>query len=383
MSDDLQNELIVTINRGDKGTRSIAAALLRRVASPASVLDQDLASSPIKAVETRFELVVYSFEDGEHFAQLESLLVQLLSPELKVTIATRAKGDADAKKITTLVDAMRLSSCSFVDFKSRMFKRKDEDTLFDVAKLLQLPQNDSSASQPLELHPIGSILCSAPLKKGRTALGALVEHANLLNHLEVDTDTCPNDDTVEFRKTFSLKMGNLTEHVRLDLAATKALNLFPDANEGFGGSTSTRSSLYALLNRCQTKMGSRLLRRWIRQPLTDLDEIKKRQDIVEFFADKAVDLRDMLRQEILVRFPDLEDLLIKLGGREITLKDIYLIFRFAQDLPSMVETFTAEEHQEYLDEIGENHFFYHQFPESAETIIGAPSRLCQTRNRGH
>lgn len=69
---------------------------------------------------------------------------------------------------------------------------------------------------------------------------------------------------------FSLQHHDLSQFMKLDASALKALNLMPNPNE-LGGNKNM--SLYGLLNRCKTSQGQRLLGRWLKQPLVNLHEI--------------------------------------------------------------------------------------------------------------
>jgi len=73
-----------------------------------------------------------------------------------------------------------------------------------------------------------------------------------------------------------------------------------------------RHSLVAVLDQTRTPMGARLLRRWIGQPLLDLDELHQRQERVAFFQGEAL-VRATLRQT-LGRVGDIE----RLVNRAIT-----------------------------------------------------------------
>lgn len=58
-------------------------------------------------------------------------------------------------------------------------------------------------------------------------------------------------------------------------------------------------------------MGERLLSRWLRQPLRDLDKIKARADVVEMLKEDSV-IRAELQESALKGLPDLETLALKL-----------------------------------------------------------------------
>ena len=45
-----------------------------------------------------------------------------------------------------------------------------------------------------------------------------------------------------------------------------------------------QATLFWVLNRCRTPMGRRALKEWITSPLQDLDEISRRQDMIETLA---------------------------------------------------------------------------------------------------
>ena len=66
------------------------------------------------------------------------------------------------------------------------------------------------------------------------------------------------------------------------------------------------ASLLSVIDRTETAMGGRLLRRWLRQPLLDVTEIFRRQEHVSWFKENAEE-RKLLR-EILSRIKDLERL---------------------------------------------------------------------------
>ncbi len=65
------------------------------------------------------------------------------------------------------------------------------------------------------------------------------------------------------------------------------------------GRGDTRKSLLAVLNQTRTPMGARLLRRWVTQPLVDLQRLGARQEAVAFFHREGLlraELRDVLKQ---------------------------------------------------------------------------------------
>ena len=81
---------------------------------------------------------------------------------------------------------------------------------------------------------------------------------------------------------FKLRELALDGTMKLDRAAVRALNLFPQPQEG-----NRNMSLYSLLNKCKTPIGSRLLLRWLKQPLVDQAEIEARHDLVGLLIEQV------------------------------------------------------------------------------------------------
>jgi DNA mismatch repair protein MSH2 len=77
-------------------------------------------------------------------------------------------------------------------------------------------------------------------------------------------------DETAFGK-YTLKHHDLSQYMRLDASALRALNLMPSPHDG----ASKTMSLFGLLNKCKTAQGSRLLGQWLKQPLLDIDNIRK------------------------------------------------------------------------------------------------------------
>jgi DNA mismatch repair protein MSH2 len=101
---------------------------------------------------------------------------------------------------------------------------------------------------------------------------------------------------------YSLSFGSLDSFMRLDSAAAEAVNLLPRPDH-----PSSYGSLFGILNRCKSKMGSRMLERWLRQPLTDHEEINRRLDFVEALKDCTVS-RNRLIEGPLKGLPDLDSI---------------------------------------------------------------------------
>lgn len=112
------------------------------------------------------------------------------------------------------------------------------------------------------------------------------------------------DDDENYGK-YDLRLGSLDKFMRLDSAAAEAINLLPKSDH-----PSQFGSVFGVLNRCKTKMGSRLLERWLRQPLVDSVEINTRLDVVEILKYSTI-YRNKLCDGPLKNIPDLDTVVAK------------------------------------------------------------------------
>jgi len=101
-------------------------------------------------------------------------------------------------------------------------------------------------------------------------------------------------------------------------ATQKSLELVQNQKDG-----SRRYSLLEVLDQTRTSLGARKLRRWILTPLTDAEEILRRQSAVEFFYREQVTLSRL--RDLLARALDLERLSSRLALDRANAKDLLSI----------------------------------------------------------
>jgi DNA mismatch repair protein MSH2 len=126
--------------------------------------------------------------------------------------------------------------------------------------------------------------------------------------------------------------------LKLDRATFNALNLFPTIG-GIGAATST-TSLFGLLNKCKTRMGSRRLQLWMRQPLVDIPRIRERQDIVESLVNSAR-VRQLVQGSRFSRVPDLDVISTKLAQNDgvVTLEDLVKVYEGIVSVNCLIDDF--------------------------------------------
>ena len=120
-------------------------------------------------------------------------------------------------------------------------------------------------------------------------------------------------NSISHIKKISLRENN--DYMVLDSVALRNLEIFENLRDG-----SLRGSLLSVMDKTQTAMGSRLLRRWLSEPLFDINTIKDRQNKVEYLA-KNLMLRENLKK-ILKGIADIERLIARSNLNKINARDL-------------------------------------------------------------
>eukprot|EP01012_Entosiphon_sulcatum_P012710 TRINITY_DN18016_c0_g1_i1.p1 TRINITY_DN18016_c0_g1~~TRINITY_DN18016_c0_g1_i1.p1 ORF type:complete len:894 (-),score=164.80 TRINITY_DN18016_c0_g1_i1:31-2712(-) len=253
-------------------------------------------------------LGVAQFLDADQFLNLEAFIIQIGARECLVTAASESSASPEDRQVE---DILLRTGVVRTEVKRSEFSGKDTEQ--GLTFLL-----DEAASGPS--------LPYLELTSAAQALGCLIRFLDL---------TSDETNAQQFR----IRQEDLQHFMRLDAAAVQALALFPESlapQEMAGSANRGGASLYGLLNRCLTAMGQRALRQWLTQPLLDVGEIRKRQDLVEVFADDPL-FCGSVREEVLRHVPDLEQVVKKLQRRRAKLEDTVLIGRFLQHVPKLVD----------------------------------------------
>lgn len=219
----------------------------------------------------QYVLELFDFIDNAQFSNLDSLLVQMGNSVLYLSDEFEDQSKGDGKKLGNIVSGKEIQ----VQFIKKSLLHKKPDT---SAKLIKLCGEVSHNLNVAEVEREQAFSCVEYIlsKFGSSPSGS-----------------------------FSIGLGSLSSFMRLDSAASEAVNLLPkpDHPSQFG-------SLFGILNRCKTKMGTRLLDRWLRQPLLDHNEINNRLDFVEIMK-KMTSCRNRLVDETLKSMPDIDLLVSK------------------------------------------------------------------------
>lgn len=257
------------------------------------------------------DLGVSEFLDNDLYSNFESLLIQLGVKECLIQ-ADGQKKDLELAKLRSIADNCGIA---IAERPPGDFGTKDIEQ--DLTRLLQ----DERAAGTLP---------QTDLKLAMGSAAALIKYLGVLS------------DPSNFGQ-FQLYQHDLSQFMKLDASALKALNLMPGPRDG-----SKSMSLYGLLNHCKTPVGSRLLAQWLKQPLMSLEDIEKRQQLVEAFV-MDTELRQTLQEEHLRSIPDLYRLAKRFQRKLANLEDVVRAYQVVIRIPGFIGTFEGVMDEQYKD----------------------------------
>lgn len=296
------------------------------------------------------ELGISEFIDNDLYSNFESLVIQLGVKECLV-MADEGHKDYELTKLKSI-----LQRCDIVITERKKSEFSIKDVEQDFNRLLD--EEISIAALP-----------EFELKNAMAASACVMKYLALLT------------DESNFGQ-YVLKNHDLSQYMKLDASAVRALNLMPGPQDGSNKSM----SLYGLLNKCKTSQGGRMLGQWLKQPLMDITAIgrnsfwfiyiskslwrldstlthiyccglpfvaEKRQIMVEAFTLDA-ELRQNLQESHLKKVPDLHRLAKRFQRGVASLQDVVRAYQVVIQLPGLVSALAAcetgsSEHTEMLN----------------------------------
>ena len=166
----------------------------------------------------------------------------------------------------------------------------------------------------------------------RTA-GAVVEYINRTQKTALSRIT-------------TLRTYSTMTYMVLDPQTRRNLELFEGGRWG-----DTRSSLYNVLDRTETPMGGRLLRRWLGQPLLDLAQLRHRQDSVSWFHCSSMRRERILA--LLESVSDMERLMNKVRGFNSMARDLLALAASLESAPTIKEILAGDEDSSQVADLTE------------------------------
>ena len=263
------------------------------------------------------ELGVSEFLDNDLFSNFEALLIQLGVRECLIQM-DKADRDADPE-LAKLKQIISNCGVAIAERPAGDFGTKDIEQ--DLARLLK---DERSAT----------LLPQTDLKLAMGSASSLIKYLRVLQ------------DPTNFGQ-YQLYQHDLTQFMKLDAAALRALNLMPGPRDG-----AKTMSVYGVLNHCKTPVGSRLLAQWLKQPLMSKDEIEKRQQLIEAFVTDT-ELRQTMQEEHLRSVPDLYRLAKRFQRKKASLEDVVRAYQVVIRLPGFIGTFEGVMDEAYRDPLDE------------------------------
>ena len=267
-----------------------------RIVTPGTVTD----SSILKDSENNFLASVYLSQEGIGLSY-----VDISTGEAEITEIT------GENMLTVLINELvRISP-------SEVIYNKDGENIFDIAKMLEL--NLNTFANPLDKNYYDKNKAVKAIKKqfGNTflmdmeveekkylcmAIGAQIQY--LLETQKQNLSNFTNMNIYTIGNTMALDKSTIKN---LELTET----LFDRKKQG---------SLLGVLDKTHTAMGARKIKKWLREPLNNIDDINKRLDAVEFLVDEYM-VRNNLK-ESLKRIYDFERLAGKITYGSANGKDL-------------------------------------------------------------
>ena len=140
---------------------------------------------------------------------------------------------------------------------------------------------------------------------------------------------------------------NISNYAEINAITSRNLEFLKNQRE-----KTVYGSLLWVLDECKTSMGTRLLKRFINNPLLNIDKIKKRQEDVQYFIDNIL-IREDLREK-LEDIYDLERLLGKIIFGSENGKDLTAL---KKTIKSAVEIMKILENTDFFQSIDVNILF--------------------------
>ena len=265
-----------------KQAKGLVKRAVTRVLTPGTVLEDSI----LNAGQNNFLAAICVHEGGAGLAMLD--------PSTGEFLVTEIQGEQFQEKL--------LHELSRIKPSELLLPRKEDSFSQLAGSILGVPISEltplsvdrakRSLLQKLQVQHLQGYGCD-------DKPSAVVAASMVLSYIEKNGIPLDHID--------SLSTYHVDEFMAIDPATRKSLELTQNLADG-----SKNYTLLEVLDRCVTTMGSRLLRRWIEQPLLNVQEIESRQNVVEQFVSETF-VRANIR-EALKGLSDIERLVSRVSA---------------------------------------------------------------------
>ncbi|MFD0966693.1 DNA mismatch repair protein MutS [Seminibacterium arietis] len=276
-----------------------------RIVTPGTVSDEALLP------ERQDNLVVALYQDKERFG-LASL--DIASGHFQISEQnSRAELQAELQRI----QPVELLYCeNFIDFyliENNKGLRRRPIWEFELKTAIQL-LNHQFKTQNLQAFGVEKAVL------GLCAAGCLLQYAK-----ETQRSALPHIQ--------SISLLHNSDNIQLDASTRRNLELTQNLMGG------TENTLSSILDKCVTPMGSRLIKRWIHQPIRNLDKLQQRQQIIESIlkSDLIFELQPYLKQ-----VGDMERILARIALRSARPRDLTRLRTALEQIPHIKQSLSKQ-----------------------------------------
>jgi len=298
-----------------KKAKGLVKRGLVRIVTPGTVIESSILEEKennyivsLTALGEQYALACCDLSTGEFFVTLHQQAAAVIHDFIRLR-PRECLVPASLLVNREIIERIKAQSCYINSLDDYLFSKSKAE------KVLLQHFNLSS------LHSFGLDSHSLAVSVAGSLLQYLIDtQKNSLSHL----------------KTISLRSNKQT--MMLDGSTFRNLEIMQNIRDG-----STRGTLLSILDLTTTAMGSRLLKKWLREPLLTVSLIEKRLSAVETLTREVI-AREEIR-DLLMSIADLERLIGRVNYGIATPRDLLSLRNSLRTLPRLqnqVSSFSAE-----------------------------------------
>ena len=308
-----------------KTAKGIVKREVVKIITPGTVVD-------VEALDAKSNNYLMSILKVEN--KLGIAYIDITTGEFKVT---EVEKDDDFVKLFNEVNKIEPKEVLVTeDFYGEIKEKLDDFLQKNDSVVTFVNKVRDSAKYLMEYFEIVS-LESYGIKDKKGIIGAAAMALDYVATMQVEHEL-----TVE-----KIEFVNISNYAEINAITSRNLELLKNQRE-----KTVYGSLLWVLDECKTSMGTRLLKRFINNPLLNIDKIKKRQEDVQYFIDNIL-IREDLREK-LEDIYDLERLLGKIIFGSENGKDLTAL---KKTIKSAVEIMKILENADFFQNIDVNILF--------------------------